>query len=151
MKGFLRISSWIVLGLIFGTVAALFFARSHPVVLRVPSDGTIRPRSYCLLNPFREKGPETVAIRYLNSLRSGEVQSISCCIGENKYVLEKEKQWPVQSWRVGDRTDSGGKSDIMFWVKRGNGYSKGGYEEEVHFTVVKSDNRWELRSFSAVY
>lgn len=121
------------------------------MLLRIPSDETIRPRSYCLLNPFREKHPETIAASYLNRLSVGQVESVSCCIGENKYVLEKEKQWPIQSWRVGNRTDVGARSDIVYWVKRGNGYSKDGYEEEVHFTIVNVGKRWELRSFSAVY
>src|ERR1044072_2663469 len=92
--------------LIVGSIGFLFLTRSRPVVLRIPKDGGIRPRHYCLLNPFRDKGPETVAASYFNQLRAGQVQSISCCVGESKYVLEREMQWPIQSWRLGKRTAS---------------------------------------------
>lgn len=136
--------------LISGTMGFLFLTRSNPVVLRIPKDGTIRPRHYCILNPFRDRGPETVAASYLGQLRDGNVQSIACCVGDRKYVLESEKEWPIQSWRVGNRTDSEGKSEIVYWVTRGNGYSRYG-EEIVHFTIIRSGDRWVLRSFSAVY
>lgn len=141
----------VILVLIIGTVGFLFLTRSNPVVLRVPHDDTMRPRYYCVLNPFRDKRPEIVAANYLDQLRDGHVQSISCCVGERKYVLEKEKQWPIKSWRVGNRSDSAGRSDIMYWVKRGNGYSQSGHEEEVHVTMIRSVNGWQLQSYSAIY
>jgi hypothetical protein len=103
------------------------------------------------LNPFRDKAPEIVAASYLDQLRAGQIQSISCCIGERKYVLEKEKEWPLQSWRIGNRSDSAGTSNIVYWVKRGNGYSQNGHEEELHMTIVHSATGWQLQSFSAVY
>jgi len=137
--------------LILTVVVFLFLTRSNPVVLRIPKDGTIRPRHYCLLNPFRDKGPELVAASYLNQLRVGQVQSISCCVGESKYVLDEEKHWPIQSWRLGNRTDSAASSNIVYWVERGNGYSQRWGEAEVHMTVVRGVSGWELRSFSAVY
>src|SRR6185295_1896747 len=137
--------------LLLGSIGLLFVTRSNPVVLRVPKDDTIRPRYYCVLNPFRDKGPELVAAGYLDQLRDGQVQSISCCVGECKYVLDKEKEWPIQSWRVGNRSDSAGTSNIVYWVKRGNGYSQSGYEEEVHVTMIRSARGWQLQSFSAVY
>lgn len=141
----------IILILIGGMIGFLFLTRSNPVVLRIPKDDTIRPAYYCLLNPFRDRGPETVAASYLSQLRDGHVQSIACCVGNEKYLLEKEKEWPIQSWRIGNRTDSAGRSDIVYWVKRGNGYSRYANEEEVHVTIIRSRDRWELRAFSAVY
>src|SRR5262249_48739514 len=138
--------------LVLASVVVLFLTRSRPVVLKIPPDDSSSPRYYCVLNPFRDQGPETVAQRYLNKLRSGEVQSISCCVGESKYVVDAEKKWPIQSWRLGNRTDSAGKSVILYWVKRGNGYySEDNYEAEVLFTIVDSGKGWELGSFSAVY
>lgn len=129
----------------------LFLTRSKPVLLRIPKDGTIRPAYYCLLNPFRDRGPETVAASYLSQLRDGHVQSIACCVDDRKYVLEKEKKWPIQSWRLGNRTDSAGRSEITYWVTRGNGYSSRYGEEEVHVTMIRSGDAWELQSFSAIY
>lgn len=141
----------ITLIVISGTTGYLFLTKANPVVLRVAPDRTMRPRYYCLLNPFRDQGPEVVAIDYLEKLKAGHVQSISCCIREQQHLLEAETKWPIQSWRVGDRTDSAGRSELTYWVKRGNGYSANGYEEIVHFTIVRSVSGWKLQSFSAVY
>lgn len=99
--------SYVISILTIGTVGFLFLTPAKPVLLRIPMDDTIRPRNYCLLNPFRDREPEIVAAGYLNQLRSGQVESIACCIGERKYLLRKEMQWPIDSWRVGDRADSG--------------------------------------------
>jgi len=41
-------------------------------------------------------------------------------------------------------------TDMVYWVKRGNGYSERCRDEEVHMAVVCAANGWELRSFSAV-
>lgn len=72
-------------------------------------------------------------------------------LADLEIVLEKEKEWPIQSWRVGNRTDAGCKVGHCLLGQAGDDYSKDGYEEEVHFTLVQADNRWELKSFSAVY
>lgn len=129
----------------------LFLTRSTPVVLRIPKDDTIRPAYYCLLNPFRDRGPETVAASYLSQLRDGHVQSVACCIGDRKYILEREREWPIESWRIGNRTDSDGRSEIGYWVTRGNGYSHRYGEEEVQVWLIRSGDGWQLQSFSAVY
>jgi hypothetical protein len=151
MKRNLRKASQILALPVIGLAALLFLLRSRPVLLRIPPDDTIRPRYYCLLNPLRDRAPENVAESHLNELREGRVEIISPYIGENKYLLEKEKEWPIQSWRVGGREDAADKSELMYWVKRGNGYSKGGYEEEVRFTIVRSGGSWEVESFGAIY
>ena len=145
-----RLRTSLILIIILSTVF-LFLTRSNPVVLRIPLSDTIRPAYYCLLNPFRDRGPETVAATRLNQLRDGHVQSIACCLGDRQYVLEKEKQWPIQSWRLGNRTDSAGQSELTYWVTRGDSYSARYGEEEVHVTIIRSDDAWELQSFSAVY
>src|SRR5690349_20272328 len=121
MKLLLRRFFVITTVLIVCALVGLFLTRSRPVVLKMPPDDSTSSRSYCVMNPFRDKGPENVAVGYLSKLRSGQVQSISCCIHE-EYFVEKEKEWPIQSWRLGNRTDSAGKSVILYWVKRGNGY-----------------------------
>lgn len=79
------------------------------------------------------------------------MEVISPYLGERKYILEKEKEWPIQSWRVGDREDAADKSELMYWVKRGNGYSKNVCEEEVRFTIVRSGGSWVVGSFGAIY
>ena len=144
-------ASQVLVGIIVGLTGLLFLMRSQPVLLRVPPDSNMRPRYYCLLNPFRDRAPENVAETYLNKLREGQVDVISSYIGANKYIPEKEKQWPIKSWRVGNREDASDKSEIMYWVTRGNGYSNSGYEDAVYFRLLRSGDSWELKSFSAIY
>lgn len=151
MKRYLRKASQVLALLIISLTVVLFLLRSRPVLLKIPPDNTIRPRYCCLLNPFRNKTPENVAEAYLNQLRTGRVEVISPYIGENKYIPEKEKKWPIQSWRVGSREDGTERSELMYWVTRGNGYFKDSYEEEVRFTVVRAGGTWEVKSFSAIY
>jgi len=138
--------------LIVGLMVLLVLLRFHPVLLRIPPDDSVSPRYYCLVNPFRDKSPEVLATSYLQFLSSGQIDAISCCVGESKYVLEKEKQFPITSWRLGNRIDNNEASHIVYWVKRGNGYpAEDGYQAEVHFSIIKVGNGWQLKSFSAVY
>jgi len=39
----------------------------------------------------------------------------------------------------------------MFWVMRGRGYSKDGYEEEVRLRIKQSGSGWSLNSYNAIY
>lgn len=51
-------------------------------------------------------------------------------------------------WRVGSREDKPGKTEITYWVRRGNGYTG---EEEVLFGLTRTGETWEVESFSAIY
>ena len=135
---------------IVGIVLLLVLLRSNPVLVKIPTTNSINPRYYCVVNPFRDKGPETTAETYLNRLSAGQVEAVSCCVN-HKGILEREKQFPIRLWRLGDRRDDQNGSQLTYWVKRGNGYHTKGYEAEVHFTVVQVGANWQLRSFSAVY
>jgi len=150
MKKYSRIASITFSTFIVAVVVLLVLLRDHPVLLRIPNNDSISPRYYCLVNPFREKGPEAVATASLNSLSAGQIDVVSCCVSGSTYILAKEKEFPIKSWRLGDRKDQNGEAQLVYWVKRGNGYPEG-YEAEVHFTVSKVGNGWQLRSFSAVY
>ena len=151
MKKYLLRASQVLALLIIGSVALLYFTRSRPVLFEIAPDDTIRPRYYCVMNPFRDKGPEKLAEQYLDRLRGGAVESIAPFVGERNDIPDKEKQWPIQSWRIGGRVDTAGESRIMYWVKRGNGYGEDGYEEAVTFGIIRSGDGWQLKSYGAVY
>jgi hypothetical protein len=106
------------------------------------------------LNPFRDKSPEIIAEKHLEALRKGDVESIRPFIyrPENVYgILDSEKKWPILSWRIGGRRDRPGETVLMFWVTRGGGYSKDGYEENVLLCIKQSGNGWDLKTYSAIY
>ena len=97
--------------------------------------------------------PEIIAEKYLKSLRDGDVESIRPFLsaGEDIHIMDNEKKWPIQSWRIGERRDRPGETELMFWVTRGGGYYIDGYEEEVLLWVKQSSSGWSLNSYSAIY
>jgi hypothetical protein len=145
------------IGVLLGVSATLFYStrRSRPVIFSFSPDPTIlRPRTYCLLNPFRDKSPEIIAEKYLKSLRDGDVESILPFIHGQEDVpriIDSEKKWPIRSWRIGERRERPGETELMFWVTRGRGYSKDGYEEEVRLWIRQSGSGWSLNSYNAIY
>jgi hypothetical protein len=141
----------LLLALACGCTLLLYLMRGQSVLLTVSTGRMIRPRSYCLLNPFRDREPEQVAESYLLKLRAGATHEIASLVGEEKYILEEEAKWPIQSWRVGERKDTTEKTELMYWVKRGNGYSKDGMEEEVRFFMERSEGKWVVRHYGAIY
>ena|SRR6266508_5257460 len=138
------------------SAALLYSTRSRPVIFSFSPDPTmVRPRNYCLLNPFRDKSPEIIAEKHLEALRRGDVESIRPFLHHAQedihQILDNEKKWPIQSWRIGDRRDRPGETELMFWVTRGGGYYKDGYEEEVLLWLKQSSSGWSLNSYSAIY
>ena len=149
MKRFIKRAILIGVLLVISFVAILYLTRSSWIVLvSIPPDDTIRPRDYCILNPFRDTQPEKLAEIYLAKLSLGEVDAISSYIRDKETILDLERKWPIQAWRVGSREDKAGKTEIMYWVRRGNGYMG---EEEVFFGLTRSGNAWDVESFSAIY
>jgi hypothetical protein len=95
-----------------------------------------------------------VAEKYLEALRRGDVESIRPFLSgqeRTQHILDNEKKWPIRSWRIGDRRDSPGETELMFWVRRGGGYSKDGYEESVLLLIKQSGNGWSLNLYNAGY
>jgi len=137
------------------SVAILYSTRSRAVIYSFsPDPAMVRPRNYCLLNPFRDKSPEIIAEKHLEALRRGDVESIRPFIHDQKNVygiLDSEKKWPIQSWWIGKRQDRPGETELMYWVTRGGGYSKDGIEESVHLWIKQSGSDWRLNIYGAIY
>jgi hypothetical protein len=142
--------------LIAFSAAWLYSNRSRPIIFSFsPDPAMLRPRNYCLLNPFRDKSPEIIAEKHLETLRKGDVESIRPFLDYDQehvnHILDNEKKWPIRSWRIGERRDRPGETELMFWVTRGGGYSKDGDEEEVRLWIKQSGSGWSLNSYSAIY
>ena len=149
---YLSVSIAILLAL---SVAWLYSNHSRPVIFSLsPDPAMLRPRNYCFLNPFRDKSPEIIAEKQLEAMRRGDVESIRPFLHAQEDVhriLDSEKKWPIRSWRIGERRDRPGETELMFWVIRGRGYSKDGYEEEVRLWIKQSGSGWSLNSYNAIY
>jgi hypothetical protein len=134
--------------------AMLVIAPTRPVLLSIsPDPGMVRPRNYCVMNPFRDRSPERAAERYLVELRQGRAESIAALVSrdDHDHVIESEMKWPIASWRIARRKDTAAGSELVYWVRRGNGYSDRGGEEEVHFQVAGFAGRAHVIGFGVIY
>jgi hypothetical protein len=153
-----KIALWllkIAFALAVTSTLLLYLTRSRPVALSfAPDPDMLRPRNYCVMNPFRDKSPEIVAETYLKKLRDGDLASIRPFLtneSPRQRIEEAEQKWPIQSWRIGARIDKPDETQLMYWVTRGSGYSRDGIEEEARFWVKKSAAGWALSSYNAIY
>jgi hypothetical protein len=138
--------------LVFAVVLVMVAVRhNRPVLVKLGLEDTMRPRTHCIMNPFRERGPERVCESYLSELRSGRVKSIRPFVREDQidHIVSRESQYRIVSWRIGDRKDSPTASSLMYWVRRGGGYAP--VEEEVMFFLKRDRNGWALSDFTAIY
>jgi hypothetical protein len=138
--------------LVFAVVLVMAAVRhTRPVLLKFAFEDTLRPRTHCVMNPFRERGPERVCESYLAQLHSGRVEGIRPFVLKNRadHIISRESQYRIASWRIGDRQDSSTASSLMYWVRRAGGY--GPDEEEVMFFLKRDRNGWALSDFTAIY
>jgi len=131
-------------------VAVLALTRSErPVLFRFHTGaGAVRPRAYCVLNPFRERGPERAAEAVLELMREGKPEVVAPFVAASRrdHILARETQYRVLSWRLCRRTDDSEGTALGYWVRR-KGYAG---EEEVFFDVLNSRG-WEVTSYNAIY
>lgn len=115
-----------------------------------PDPGMVRPRTYCVMNPFRDRAPERIADRFLSSLGKGDLSVLAIVDEPDRrlHFAQRETEYPIQRWRVGTREAKPDGTELMYWVERGGGY---GGEEEVHFAIVGKGDEAKMIAFSAVY
>ena len=138
---------------LLASLATLFGIReSKPVLILInPDIDAVRPRSLCILNPFRDRLPEHTAEACLASMANGNLDCLRPLLHPDQAELftSRESKWPIQSWRVGNRWDNPDSVGLMYWVRRGGGY--GPVEEEVYFTLEMRLGNAKLTSFVAMY
>lgn len=156
MKKF-AVSCLISLTTLLVAVAVLLYLQrnSRPVILRSSLDDSIRPRNYCLMNPFRDKQPEKLAETILRQLKNGNTNVIAPYLeglteDQKNHFLENEEKYRVENWRVADRAeDSENKISLLYWVSRRNYFD--GYLESVSFFFEFENGEWKLKQFGAIY
>jgi hypothetical protein len=132
------------------SLAAMVYLRDiRPVLFRVnPDPGMIRPRSYCVLNPLRDRAPERAAEELLAKLRAGRREDLQRIVDADRrgHILMREWQYPIRGWRLCWRVDGPRVSTLGYWVTRAR--CEG--EEEVWLDLSCAD-RWAVTGFSAMY
>jgi hypothetical protein len=127
----------------------LYTRRKEPCLITVNfNPAAIRPRTYAIMNPFRDRSPEKAADQYLRLIKSGGIKSFEKLLGANREnIMEGETRYPIASWHIGGRTDTDGYCRLRYWVRRANGYSG---EEEVYMDLFWK-GKWILQCYNAIY
>ncbi len=152
MRRFFILLSLFIFIFFAATLLTLYTQRSlRPALLCTSLDDSIRPRNYCLMNPFRDKQPEVLAEKILQELKNGNTNAILPYLREiNKNrILEGEKKYQVENWRIGDREDSENQISLFYWVSRKDYLD--GHLENISFFFEREDNQWKLKQFEAGY
>ena len=76
-------------------IYAAVTAPMRPVLWSLSVDPTeLRPRNYCIMNPFRDRDPERAADRFLEALRNKDRRSLVLM----KYDrIEREIEYPSEA------------------------------------------------------
>ncbi|HLM60718.1 MAG TPA: hypothetical protein VK308_07940 [Pyrinomonadaceae bacterium] len=155
----INMKKYVVLGLIVFVAISLagFFVliaerNWRPKVFCVAFGKSISSLKHCVMNPFRDKEPENIAENILKELRNGKTTSVTPYLFErngdnNNHILEKEKVFQAEGWRIGERIDTVNTSNLMYWIAHKD-YPG---EMEVHFDFILDSNQWKLIQFGAVY
>ena len=143
-----------ILGLlVFGIVAQVVFQnRSDTILFCVPQDGGVRPRNYCILNPFRDRDAEVLAEQVLTELKQGNTDTLIPIItnldaDQQERYLSNERKYRITSWRIGAVEAKADELTIQYWVSRTNYPGV----EEVGFHFIRTSGVWNLKSYSAIY
>jgi hypothetical protein len=136
-------------------VLGIWLAVDHrPVLLKVtdPREPFHGP-AFALFHPFRDRGPEHAADVFLQQLKDGKCAQAMAETSEEKervpHICDREKTYPLQSWKLRDRSDKSGDVLLSYWFWREN------YPPEGHgligIAVERSGQRWKVHSYSVFY
>lgn len=144
-----RTKRWLIGTLVTGVAIGVALNFAPPCLIRLnPDPGALRPRTYPIMNPLRDRAPEHLAEQYLRQLAAGRSAELRPYFGANRGVMiEREPQRPPISWRIADRRDEGQTTYISYWVKRANGWPG---EEDAMFELHRT-SEWRLVSYNAIY
>ena len=144
----------IILVLVAGVVAYLFFSRSNPVLYRHVDRASVQYSSFIIQNPFRDRGPERKAELVLRRLKSRNCQqalSLATVSSERvSYLCEREGKYPLESWTLMDRKGEGEKIQLIYDMYRnsGRGSSLGA---PAWIDVEKIHGEWQATGYQTYY
>jgi len=107
-----------------------------------------------LLNPFRDRSPERACDKFFRRLKVGDFDTASASArlptAEWGYLVEKEREHPLVSWSLANRSNKEGSVDLFYWVRRRD-YD--GDKGPLWITVSRSGNggKWTVERFEAWY
>jgi hypothetical protein len=129
---------------------AVFTLFSKSVLFKTPfiADSHCDGSGFTFFSPFRSVEPETAAENFLILMKKGEceraAETLPVEIRERRCV--KEKEYPLDSWRLKDRDDQGDKVTLSFCYK-----GQGAESQERLWLVLEKRGSWQVTNFWRVY
>lgn len=153
MKQFAIASSVVVLLVLAGCATFLYTRREMPTITCIPFDHGTRTRSYCVMNPFRDRHAEVAAEQILEELKNGNPNVMIPYLADKdeddrERYLSNEREHQITSWHNGEVETTGEELSIQYWVSRSNYPSS---REEVYFFFGRTEGQWKLQSYNAIY
>ena len=144
----------VILVLVTGVVAYLFFTRSNPVLYRHVERASVQYSAFIIQNPFRDREPERRADVVLERLKSRDCrQALSLPAIESarvSYLCEREQKYPLRSWSLMDRKIEDDKLQLIYSIHRdGNGGSSLSPPAWIRLEKINGD--WQVISFDTYY
>lgn len=130
----------------------LFLIRSRSVLYRGDTRANpIGEPEFTIFNPFRDRQPEQVAETFLNALGSGScLQAVSALpidAAYREYICDKEKEYPLASWQIKNRTDEPNRVKLFYWCQY-RGFEGQG---RLWVTIDKAGERWVVTEYERYY
>ena len=152
MRKLIYISGSLLLIAVAGLSAVFYVGRGVPVVACVPVTDSIRPRTRCILNPFRDTEREQLARGVLKRLSMGDIGVLEPFLSDRNLedrasVLDRESVYRIRDWRVGNWFEEANTSSLQYWVNR----DQYDHEEEVTFSFERRGTQWRLVGYTAIY
>src|SRR6185369_10902438 len=103
----------ILLALLAGLLTWLFFTRQNSLICRFTEEAALTENGFVILNPFRDRGPETAAEDIvLSKLKSKDCEHALNTLQDlteesREYLCLRESWYPLVSWTLIDRRDEG--------------------------------------------
>ena len=151
-----RVAILILIGVVVLVPLLLFLFRAKAVSFAMPLSGCLHPKTYCLLNPFRDQSPEKLAEQYLDQMKKGSPETILSKIKfdseqERATISKIEKEQPPRKWLLQSRKDQSQTSTLIYAVSRSAEELQDCGNADVTFRFEKRPDGWVLIGYSAIY
>ena len=142
-----------VLTAIVGFAVYLFFNRSTAVLYRYVDRSSVQYSAFVIFNPFRGREPERQAEVVLQRLKNRNCQQAlslqSLDSARVEYQCEREKKYPLESWRLMDRKGNTQKAELIYTVNRSS--SAGKIRSSLAWINVEKIGEWRAVSYDTFY
>ena len=151
-----RVATLILIGVVVLVSLLLFLLRGKLVSVAIPLSGCLRPKTYCLLNPFRDRSPEKLAEQNLDQMKNGSPETVLSVMkfdsDQERITISKiEKEQPPRKWLIQNRADHSQTSTVVYAVSRNADDLQDCGNADVTFRFEKRSDGWRLISYSAIY